>query len=95
MPQATLEPEPHKTVPPSSCLLRGTSQRQFSTIGLTEAEIRAHAIARKERRMNLEPCFQSWDSNQAQFEGHGAQCHNSKLALKEEQAGRWMLLQPK
>lgn len=46
--QATLEPEPHKTVPPSSCLLRGTSQRQFSTIGLTEAEIRAHAIARKE-----------------------------------------------
>lgn len=45
--------------------------------------------------MNLEPCFQSWDSNQAQFEGHREQCHNSKLALKEEQAGRWMLPQSK
>lgn len=44
--------------------------------------------------MNLEPCFQGWDSNQAQFEGHCARCHNSKLVLKEEQPGRWMLLQP-
>jgi hypothetical protein len=57
--------------------------------------MRAQVIAREEHERNLEPCFQSWDANQAQFEGHCAWRHNFKLVMKGDQAERWMPLQPK